>query len=170
MFNRERVVLMAHDLSQKEKIFYDHREWSTGALKFLFIGVPLVMLLLSVLMPESRLAFYIMAIVMPLLLFSDASLRVVISDSKIMIHKGFFFMRRVIFYDDIVEIAFKSSSKYAQLGMSTTGTTKNFSPGPTKPNLFFILRDDDYFIISGSKQIEDILAAIKKVRPHLKID
>ena len=155
----------------KEECLYDHREWSTGALKFLFIGVPLVMLLMSMLMPEGRLIFYIMAIVIPLGVFPDAaSLRVVISDSKIMIHQGFFLMKRVIFYDDIVEIAFKNSSKYAQLGVRAGRTTKHFSPGPTNPKLFFILRDDDYFIISGSKQIEDILAVIKKVRPHLKID
>jgi len=154
----------------KEECLYDHREWCASSLKFLFIGVPLVMLLLSVLMPDGRLAFYIMAIVFPLLLFSDASLRVVISDSKIMIHQGFFLMKRVIFYDDIVEIAFKSGSKYAQLGMSAGRTTKHFSPGLNNPKLFFILRDDDYFIISGSKHMEDILAAIKKARPHLKID
>jgi len=155
--------------SQKGKHYYDRREWA-GDTVIWMLGIAFSSLLLSTLVTEDRrFGFYAIAVIAPFLFLADFnSLRIVITSSDILVHQAFFLRRRTIFYSEILDIAFKNSAKYAHLDRNIR--KKNLSSGPGKPEIIINLLDNDYLIIAGSKYAEEILAAIRLARPHIKID
>jgi len=112
---------------------------------------------------------YFLAVAVPFLLAMDnGSIRVVVMDSKLIFRQGFCFMRRTIYYNEIFDIAFKNSAKYADLNRYYG--RKRFYIGRADPEIIINLRDGDHFIVGGSKYTEEILSAIKLARPHINID
>jgi len=113
--------------------------------------------------------FVLVAVAMAFLIVADTgNLRIVVTDSKLMFHQGFFFMRRTIHYNEIFDITFKSSAKYPHLNRYYG--RRKFYIGRADPEIIINLRDGDHFIVGGSRYAEEILSAIKLARPHINID
>ena len=163
-------------LSQKEKIFYDRREWCTGTIIGSFIlGLLMVLafMFLEYERPGSAVwthtwVFVLVAVAASFLFSMDrGSMHIVVTDSKLIFHLGYFLMRRTIHYNEIFSIAFKSANS---TNLNRHYGRKRFYIGRAKPEIIIYLRDGDHFIVGGSKYAEEILSAIKLVRPHINID
>jgi len=98
----------------------------------------------------------------------SANLRVVVTDSKMMFCKGHYSMRRTIYFNEISDIAFKSSAKYTDLNRHKG--RRKFAVGRNYPEIIIKLRDGDHFIVGGSRYAEEILSAVNLARPHINID
>ena len=156
----------------KEKYLYDRREWSkSNAIGLVIVGVFLMVLFSHIGREEAR-GGYRVSLLVFLFLFSiyHCSLRVAITDSKMIFHEGFFpILRRSIFFDEIEDIAFKNTKKYDHLVRKRRDCFSTGDGGVS--TMVFKLRDNKAFGIIGSGCfMQEILAVIRKTQPHIKID
>jgi len=158
----------------KEKYLYDRREWGKSGIIVTIIGSAFILLLFDYLdgRKELTLLYGLSMIVLLLLsLIYHFSLRVAITDEKMIFHEGFFpILRRTIFFREVEDIAFKNIKKYAHLYRSTKQSLTT-SAWLFNKEIIFKLRYGDSFCISGSDAfMQEILAVIRKSQPHIEID
>ena len=158
-------------MSQKEKYLYDRREWSKSGIIITIIGGVFLMLLFDHLGGGKRLNI-VVAVLLFFCFIYHFSLRVTITDEKMIFHEGFFpILRRTIFFDEVVDIAFKNVKKYDHLVrggkqfLNTGGLLDN------NPKIILKLRNNSAFGIAGSDDfMQEILAVIRKKQSHITID
>ena len=149
--------------SRRETYIYDRREWSIGNIIFFTCFCLFLASLLSM-------RFYFL---MPLLLLADyGSLRISVTASKIVFRQGFLFSRRTILYDEIVDIVFRNSAQFVRHSRPSSLKQRDF--GATfrrkKDTRFIINLHNNYFCVIGTEYAQEIVAAIRKAQPHIKID
>ena len=148
--------------SQKETYIYDRREWSVSAFVFI-ICVSVFWILLF----NTR--FFLL---FPLLLLADqGSLRISVTASEIIIQQGFFFCRRTILYEEIVDIVFRNSAQFVHRNRPPSLKKRDFGAGyKSKESRFFVnLHNNDYCNVA-TEHAQEIVAAIRKAQPHIKIN
>jgi len=157
----------------KEKYLYDRREWGEYGIIVSIICIILLLFLWSFI--EDRTEFILLyaftAIVLLLLGLADQnSLRIAVTDEKMIFHQGFRpTLRRTIFFREIEGIALKNIEKYAHL---RSNKTQHLSTGGLFVKaVVFKFRYGDTLYISGSYPfVQENLAITSKRLPHIKID
>ena len=109
----------------------------------------------------------------PLLLIADkGSLRITVTASKMRFWQGFFFFRRTILYDEIVDIVLQKNP-IVNLDRKRPPSRKlnefDARMRATENTEFIINLQDGDFCIIGSTHAQEVLAAIKKAQPHINI-
>jgi len=159
------------DISQKGSYIYNRREWSIGFL--ILISCLFASNLWSVFHTGIYDASFIMSIpITVFMLMYLSSMHITITNSEITLQQGFFFHKRTVTYGDIADVIFKDNSKFAYSRiwrlLSPFGESRGFGVGPKKLQIVIKLKNDNYYVVR-SKHAEEVLAAINKARPYIKI-
>jgi hypothetical protein len=158
---------------EKEPYIYDRREWAKGekiiVICLLFIMAPIFW---ARIMDTNSIIFYFCFVGTALLTFADyGSLRISLTASKICLHQGFWWHKRTIYYNEIVDIAFRDTSKFVPK-RKFRKQNQYFEAAAffkDKRILINVHNPNDYCIVNTS-YAHDVLNAIRKVQPHIKID
>lgn len=114
---------------------------------------------------DNLMLFYILCVIGLLSFVGDqGSLRVSVTASEIAVKNGFFFWGRAIQYDEIVDIIFKNSDRLSKVSADQKQTF-----GSSGQRFVINTHDDGYYIIQ-SKHAQEVLDAVKKAHPPIKID
>ena len=154
--------------SRDETYIYDRREWSMGSIIFTNCFWFFLASLYGILAKDRLfLCFYVLG---PLFIFADhCSLRITITTSKMIFHQGFFFYKRTISCHEILNII-PNSSKYTDRNrFPSFFKVWYFSAGTKKPEFMINLRNNGYCFVK-SNYVEEVMNAIKKIQPLIKID
>ena len=158
-------------ISQKGNYIYNHREWAIGY--FIFISC----ILASNFWPAFHTGVYgtisIKSSLLSVFFLQYLNMHITITGSEITLQQGFFLNSRTVTYDEVADIIFKDSSKFAYSRLwnllSPFNKSRGFGLGPKKLQIVIKLKKDNYYVIR-SKHAEEILAAISKARPSIKIN
>ena len=160
--------------NEETHIYYDRREWSVYGIFLSTAYIYVVgLVLLSELIPVGSWGWYFI-LVSPLILLADyGSLRITVTASKIRLLNGFFFSRRTISYDEIVDIVFhKNPTPKVNLDRTRPSSRKpnkfDARAKAVEKSLFIINLHDGDFCIIGSVHTQEVLGAIKKAQPHIE--
>jgi len=148
--------------SKKQEYIYDRREWSkrdiilgiTGAVGFVW-GLNSIDLAVGVLI---GLLFFL----------PTCSLYIRITESTIMFEQGSIFQSETILHDKIDGIIFRDIAKFSYGNKFLPWGNKIWGAGPKDSQFVIKLNDGKHYVIR-SKYSEEILAAIKKARPSIKV-
>jgi len=159
--------------SQKEKIYYDRREWSIRGIVLYICFIYLIFgvgVRLNIIIDAWW--FLITGALPPL---TSYSLRISIADSKMIFQQGFFFNSQEVSYDEIDRVLFRNSSKFDYgekfwaWPWHWSFKNREFGSAPRDSQFVVKLNNSDYYIVR-SYHAEEILSAIRKARPSIIIN
>ena len=152
------------DASQKEKYFYDRREWPICGIVLCVIIMPLLVLWFNL---GFKLGFEAMGFVLGVSLYligrAGDVLHITVTDSRMTIMWGIFSIYQLISYDEIDSIIFRGISKFDY------GEKREFGDASIELQFVVKLNNGDCYIIR-SNHAEEVLAAIRKARPSIIIN
>ena len=109
--------------------------------------------------------FYILCVIGLLSIIVDqGSLRISVTAFEITVKNGFLFWRKEISYDEIVDIIFKNGPRLQAIPVDDKRTY-----GDMGQRFVINTHDDDAYIIQ-SQYAQEVLDAIRKANPRIKID
>jgi len=152
-------------LWQKEKYFYNRREMRTWSSIFFDISLWFFSILVLHMLLGNATLFYMLCVIGILAFLGDqGSLRVSVTASEVAVKNGFFFWGQTIQYDEIIDIIFKNSDRLNKVSVDHKRTFGN-----NGQRFIINTHDNDYYIVQ-SKHAQEVLDAIKKAHPPIKID
>ena len=165
-------------ISRAQKIgkggyLYDRREWSTGLLFVCHVFIVFFVSMLSARNPNMSIFFLTVSFIsMSTWAFTCyGSNRIIINEDGIWLQHGFFFTRKMFYYDEIVKITFgKLDSSY------TKNPKSAFEPGKyagyaglSGTQCTFFLENGEYYYIF-TNYTNEIARALEKITPKLIIE
>ena len=108
----------------------------------------------------------------PLLLLADyGSLRISVTTSEIVLHRGFFLYRRIVLYDEIFDIVFRNSVQFVYHNRPPSSKKRDFGAGykPKDSRFIINLHNNDHCTVA-TEHAQEILSSIRKAQPHIKIN